>query len=47
MKSAADPKTGVVRAEIGIRASPSEVFEALTHPALLEKWWGSDNCYIT
>jgi uncharacterized protein YndB with AHSA1/START domain len=47
MKSVADPKTGVVRAEIEIRASPSEVFDALTDPAQLEAWWGSDNYYRT
>jgi uncharacterized protein YndB with AHSA1/START domain len=47
MKSVADLKNGVVRAEIEIRASPSEVFDALTEPARLEVWWGSDNYYRT
>jgi uncharacterized protein YndB with AHSA1/START domain len=47
MKSVADLKNGVVRAEIEIQATPMAVFEALTDPARLEAWWGSDNYYRT
>jgi uncharacterized protein YndB with AHSA1/START domain len=47
MRALANVDSGVVKAEIEIVASPERVFHALTTPAELAAFWGSDDMYRT
>jgi uncharacterized protein YndB with AHSA1/START domain len=42
-----DLEQGTVHAIVEIAAPPEAVFNALTDPAQLERWWGSDQDYRT
>ena len=39
--------TDTIQSEIFIEASKERVFEALTDPAELAQWWGTDEMYWT
>ena len=47
MRALANVDSGVVKAEIEIAAAPDRVFRALTDPAELAAFWGSDDMYRT
>jgi uncharacterized protein YndB with AHSA1/START domain len=47
MRVDADVTRGLIEGEIEIAATPDAVFRALTEPAQLERWWGSDEMYRT
>jgi uncharacterized protein YndB with AHSA1/START domain len=40
-------ESGAIHLEILINATPERVFAALTDPAQLASWWGSDDLYRT
>lgn len=47
MSALADFKEGIIHASIEIDAPPEAVWDALTDPAQLASWWGSDDTYRT
>jgi uncharacterized protein YndB with AHSA1/START domain len=47
MNAIADVAAGIVRVDIEIASSPERVFHALSDPAELAAWWGSDELYRT
>jgi uncharacterized protein YndB with AHSA1/START domain len=47
MSALADFKEGTIHASIEIEAPPEAVWDALTEPAQLASWWGSDDTYRT
>src|SRR5919109_1773856 len=42
-----DVSAGLILATVTIAATPDRVFHALTDPAELPRWWGSDELYRT
>jgi uncharacterized protein YndB with AHSA1/START domain len=46
-RAIADVSAGLILATVTIAASPERVFHALTDPAELPRWWGSDELYRT
>jgi uncharacterized protein YndB with AHSA1/START domain len=43
----ADFKEGIIYASVDIDAPPDAVWDAITEPAQLASWWGSDDQYRT
>jgi len=46
-RAVADVTQGIIHAVVEIEAPPERVFQALTDPAELVAWWGSDDTYRT
>jgi uncharacterized protein YndB with AHSA1/START domain len=47
MSAVADVAAGTIHAAIDLPAPPDRVFQALTTPAQLAAWWGSEDLYRT
>jgi uncharacterized protein YndB with AHSA1/START domain len=46
-RAIADVSAGLILATVTIAVPPERIFRALTDPAELPKWWGSDDMYRT
>jgi uncharacterized protein YndB with AHSA1/START domain len=46
-RAIADVNSGTILASVEIAAQPERVFQAITSPAEIVRWWGSDQAYRT